>query len=125
MKLSRWLASPCLLLLCTLALAAVATAPASAPSGTAAPKLVAMKIVDRHTRKPLANLPVEVMSNIPVQCLRAPCPPGERHQWVGTTDACGVLRFPASLFNDEALVHAKAVGSNFAVHVQGVNTRNT
>jgi len=87
--------------------------------------LVAVKIADRQTRKPLANLAVEVTSNNVVQCLRAPCPPGERHQWLGTTDARGVLRFPASLYENGALVHAKAVGSHFAVQVQGASTRDT
>ncbi|MEO8034755.1 MAG: hypothetical protein ABI837_10005, partial [Acidobacteriota bacterium] len=118
---------PCLTLFAALAVAAAAdvTALASEPAVTAAPKLVAVKIVDRHSRKPLANLPVEVMSNIPAQCLRPPCPQGEQHRWLGTTDARGVLRFPASLYKNGALVHAKAVGSEFAVYVQGVATRDT
>jgi len=107
------------------AVAADVRVPASAPSAGAAPKLVAVKILDRHTRKPMANVPVEVTSHVAVQCLRAPCPQGERHQWLGATDARGVLRFPASLYNDGAMVHAQAVGSAFAVHVRGVSTRGT
>lgn len=124
MKPSWWLALPCLMLCAALAVAADVTVPASEPSATAAPKLVAVKILDRHSRQPLANLPVEVTSNIPVQCLRPPCPPGERHQWLGAADSRGVLKFPDSLFNDGALTHAKAVDSDFAVYVQGVSTRD-
>jgi len=113
------------MLFAVVAVAADGKAPASGPSASASLKKVAVKILDRRTRKPLANLPVEVTSRIAVQCLRAPCPPGERHLWLGATDAVGVLRFPASLYNDGALVHAKVVGSDFAVHVQGVSTRDT
>lgn len=64
-----------------------ADADASLSSSAAAVKMLAVKIADRHSHQPLANLPVEVKSSIPVQCLRAPCPQGEQQQWRGTTDA--------------------------------------
>lgn len=44
---------------------------------------------------------------------------------LGATDAHGVLMFPVSLYEDGAMVHAKAVGSNFSVYVQGASTRDS
>ena len=114
----------CLVLCAETARAGDAGAKVSASPSAAAVKMVAVKIADRHSNKPLAGLPVEVMSVIPVQCLRAPCPKGEQQRWRGTTDEAGVLRFPANLMEAGAVVHAYAVGSGFAVDVHGDGKRD-
>lgn len=94
-------------------------------SSTAVPvKMIAVKIVDQRSRKPLAGLLVEVKSSIPLQCQRPPCGEMEKQQWQGTTDAVGVLRFPASLDKVGAVVYVHAVGSDFAVDVHGDGQRD-
>jgi len=123
-QVARLLALTCLMLFAGAGVAADADANAPVSPPAAAVKMFAVKIADRHSHKPLANLLVEVKSSIPVQCLRAPCPQGEQQQWRGTTDARGVLRFPASLDMAGALVYAYAVGSDFAVDVHGDGKRD-
>ncbi len=86
--------------------------------------MVTAKIADRQSRKPLPGLLVEVKSSIPVQCLRAPCPKGEQQQWQGTTDAGGVLNFPASLVPSGAIAYINAAGTDFAVDVRGDGKRD-
>jgi ABC-type Co2+ transport system permease subunit len=103
----RWQVVLMCLLLCA------DTVMAAAPAA----KMIAVNILDRHSRQPLAGLLVEIKSVIPVQCLRAPCPPGEQQHWQGTTDASGVLRFPASLDEAGAIVYLYAVGSGYAANL--------
>ena len=87
-------------------------------------KTVEVKILDRRTGEPLAGLPVEVTSSIPIQCLQPPCPPSEQTRWRGSTDDQGVLAYPASLDAEGALVYVQAVGSEFAVDVHGEGKRD-
>ena len=95
--------------------AATASAPKEAPPG----RTVAVKIVDRSSKKPLSGLLVEVTSSVPIPCLVPPCPAAEKQVWQGTTNDKGILRFPASLAPKGAVVYAHAVGSDFAVDVHG------
>ena len=94
---------------------ATGSAPKAAPAG----RMIAVKIVDRGSRKPLAGLLVEVTSSVPIPCLVPPCPEADKQVWQGTSNDKGILRFPASLAPRGAVVYARAVGSDFAVDVRG------
>ena len=98
----------------------------SSSSSAAVVKVVAVMVVDRDSHKPLAGLLVEVVSQQWVRCIRAPCPQpqGDSRKWQGTTDAAGVLRFPASLSEAAPEAYAHAVGSNAYVSVQGYGKRD-
>lgn len=98
----------------------------SGSSSAAVVKVVAVMVVVRDSHKPLAGLLMEVLSQNWVRCIRAPCPQpqGDSRKWQGTTDAAGVLRFPASLSEAAAEAYAHAVGSNAYVSVQGYGKRD-
>ena len=116
-----------MLLLACAALATEVAASGPVPPEAAVPppvKVVEVQVLDRRSREPLPGLPVEVTSSVPIPCLRAPCPPSEQRRWQGITDALGVLAYPASLEAEGAVVHAHAVGSNFAVDVHGEGRRD-
>ena len=118
-------ALPCLLLYASAGLAAD-TATKSTGASIAVPvKMIAVKIIDHRTRQPLAGLRIEVISSVPLQCLRPPCGEVEKQQWQGTTDAAGMLRYPASLDQTGAIVYAHAVGSGFAADVHGDGRRDS
>jgi hypothetical protein len=87
-------------------------------------KMIAVRVVDYRSRRPLAGLLVEVTSSVPLQCQRPPCGEMEKQQWRGTTDAGGVLRFPASLDKLDAIVYVHAVGSDFGADVHGDGKRD-
>ena len=96
----------------------------SAPKGASPGRTVAVKIVDRNSKKPLAGLLVEVTSSVPIPCLVPPCPVAEKQVWQGTSNENGILRFPASLAAEGAVVYAHAVGSDFAVDVHREGKRD-
>jgi hypothetical protein len=118
------LAMPCLLLYASALHAADAVANTTGASVALPVKMIAVKIVDHRTRQPLAELRVEVISSVPLQCLRPPCGEMDKQQWLGSTDAAGVLRYPASLDQAGAIVHVHAVGSDFAADVHGDGKRD-
>lgn len=63
-------------------------------------------IVDSVSRTPLAETPIDVISEIVNECLVAPCPV-ERQDWTGTTDATGLLHIPARLNLPEAIIYVR------------------
>src|SRR5689334_21768898 len=89
----------------------------SALAGEAPSKTV--RVIDETSHRPLAQLAVEVTSQVVSPCIRAPCPPQSETRWKGTTDAHGRLRYPATLEANGAIAFVHAVGSNYSADVHG------
>jgi hypothetical protein len=52
-----------------------------------------LKVIDKATRRPLANKAIEIHSDNGIRCIKAPCPT-DAMTWDGTTDERGYVLVP-------------------------------